>query len=68
MEMTITLNAAERSTLKEMHSYGYYVFRQATAKRLVAMGLARVDPQDIKKVRPGHRITQKGIEALRGLK
>jgi hypothetical protein len=63
--MSDALTLAEQETLREMRSYDYYAFRQATAKKLVARGYAEVVPGDENKVRPGHRITEAGRESLR---
>lgn len=52
-------------TLREMQRYGYYPFRQATCRKLLALGLAEVVPEDVSKVRLGYRITPAGRAALR---
>lgn len=59
------LTLAETQTLKEMCSYGYYTFRQATCRKLLAAGLAEVVPVKGVNVRLGYRITDAGREALR---
>lgn len=61
------LTEAQRSTLREMASYGVmpYWFRQATCKALVDLGLAEPTRLDIK--RPPHRITPAGRAALKAL-
>lgn len=62
------LTKAQISTLREMQGYsdkrhGYY-FRQATAKSLVAIGLAAVVKGDTRKF-PLHYITDAGRAALK---
>ena len=56
----MNLTIAQQATLKEMRSYDYYVFRQATAQTLTDMGLAEVVPGDERKKRPGRRLTKAG--------
>jgi hypothetical protein len=56
----MNLTLAQTATLKEMRSYEYYVFRQATARTLTDLGLAEIVPGDEKKVRPGRRLTKAG--------
>lgn len=64
MAEVVGLTAAQIATLKEMSRYEYYTWRQATCRKLLALGLVEVVPQKGVKVRLGYRITKAGWNAL----
>ncbi|WP_035024467.1 hypothetical protein [Aquamicrobium defluvii] len=66
-DLIAKLTEAQRSTLREMASYGArpYWFRQATCKALVDLGLAEPTRLDLK--RSPHRITAAGRATLKAL-